>query len=111
MFLADVIGTLVSPVQIPALEGRTLLLLRPVGPDGAPFGRVRIAIDRAGAGEGDRVLVLDEGNSGRQILGLPEGPVKTIVAAVVDYVELGGRLAYDHRERPSLAPMTEASEP
>jgi microcompartment protein CcmK/EutM len=106
MFLADVIGTVVSPTQIPALEGRALLLLRPVTPAGGPAGRTRIGIDRVGAGVGDRVLVLDEGNSGRQLLGLPDGPVKTIVVAVVDYVESEGELAYDHRDRPAIAPLT-----
>ena len=99
MFLADVVGTVVSPVQIPALDGEKLLLLRPVGPDGAPSGKTRIGIDRAQAGVGDRVLVVDEGNSARQVLGEPQAPVKTVVIGVVDYVEVGGKLAYDHRER------------
>ena len=64
MFLADVVGTVVSPVQIPVLDGRTLLILRPVTPDGSPTGKTRIGIDHIGAGVGDRVLVLDEGNGG-----------------------------------------------
>lgn len=98
MFLADVIGTVVSPVQIPILNGQTLLLLRPVSPDGRPSGKTRIGIDRAQAGVGDRVIVLDEGNSARQVLGDPQGAVKTIVIGVVDYVEQGGVLVYDHRE-------------
>lgn len=98
MFLAQVVGTVVSPVRIPVLEGRTLLLLRPVDPEGRGSGRARIGIDHAGAGVGDRVLVLDEGNSARQILGAPEGAVKTIVVGVVDYVERAGALVYDHRD-------------
>jgi microcompartment protein CcmK/EutM len=98
MFLADVIGTVVSPVQIPILEGRTLLLLRPVSPDGRAIGKTRIGIDRAQAGVGDRVIVIDEGNSARQILGDPKGAVKTIVVGVVDYVEVGDDIAYDARE-------------
>ena len=97
MFLAEVVGTVVSPVQIPILDGETLLLLRPVDPAGKATGRTRIGIDRAGAGVGDRVIVLDEGNSARQILGDPEGAVKTVVVGVVDYVEARGELAYDHR--------------
>ena len=97
MFLAEVIGTVVSPVQIPILDRETLLLLRPVGPRGERTARTRIGIDRAGAGVGDRVLVLDEGNSARQILHAPGGAVKTVVIGVVDYVELDGDLAYDHR--------------
>lgn len=99
MFLADVIGTVVSPVQIPVLDGKTLLLLRPVGPDGKPTGRTRIGIDRAQAGVGDRVIVMDEGNSARQILSDPKAAAKTIVVGVVDYVERGGKNVYDARER------------
>jgi ethanolamine utilization protein EutN len=102
MFLADVVGTVVSPVQIPILDGRTLLLLRPLTPDGRPTAKTRIGIDVVGAGVGDRVICLDEGNSARQILGDPRGAVKTLVAGVVDYVELEGVLAYDARERPPL---------
>lgn len=98
MFLADVIGTVVSPVQIPILDGQTLLLLRPVTPSGTAGGKTRIAIDRARAGVGDRVLVVDEGNAGRQLLEAPEAPVKTVIVGVVDYVEIAGRLAYDHRD-------------
>lgn len=97
MFLADVIGTVVAPVQIPMLDGKTLLLLRPVGPDGKPSGKTRIGIDRAHAGVGDRVLVLDEGNGARQILGDPKAAARTIVVGVVDYVERGGKLDYDHQ--------------
>ena len=103
MFLADVVGTVVSPVQIPVLDGKTLLLLRPLTPDGRPTAKTRIGIDRAQAGVGDRVICLDEGNGGRQILGDPKAPVKTIVVGVVDFVELGGEMAYDARTREPVA--------
>ena len=99
MFLAEVVGTVVSPVQIPVLERQKLLLLRPVGPDGKPAGKTRIGIDRAQAGVGDRVLVIDEGQSGRQLMNEPKGAVKTIVVGIVDYVESHGKLAYDHQRR------------
>ena len=98
MFLAEVIGTVVSPIQIPILDTQRLLLLRPVGPEGDPRGIARIGIDRVGAGPGDRVLVIDEGNSARQVLSNPEGAVKTLVVAFVDYVELNGSLVHDHRD-------------
>jgi len=108
MFLADVIGTVVAPVRIPVLAGRTLLLLRPVAPDGRPVGRVRIGIDRAQAGVGDRVIVIDEGSSARQILDDPKAAAKTVVVGIVDYVELGDGLAYDHREHAPLARLPRA---
>ena len=97
MFLADVIGTVVSPVQHPVLENQRLLLLRPVDPLGMAKGATRIGIDRVDAGVGDRVLVIDEGNSGRQALDAPNAPVKTVVIGVVDYVELRGEHVFDAR--------------
>jgi ethanolamine utilization protein EutN len=103
VFLAQVLGTVVSPVQIPILEGRTLLLLRTLTPDGRRTGKTRVAIDHAQAGVGDRVLCIDEGNSARGILGEPQAPVKTMVVGVVDYVELDGELVYDHRRRGETA--------
>jgi len=105
MILAEVVGTVVAPVQIPVLDGEKLLMLRPISPDGRAIGKTRIGIDRAQAGVGDRVLILDEGNSARQILGDPKAAVKTIVIAVVDYVETDGALAYDHRT-PRTEPKT-----
>ncbi|MFT5289307.1 MAG: ethanolamine utilization protein EutN [Planctomycetota bacterium] len=97
MFLADVIGTVVSPVQHASLDGRTLLLLRPLDAHGHATGKTRIGVDRAQAGVGDRVIVVDEGNSGRQLLGVENAPIKTIVVGVVDYIELEGEHVYDSR--------------
>ena len=106
MFLADVVGTVVSPVQIPILEREKLLLLRVLHPDGRPAGKTRIGIDRAGAGEGERVLVLDAGNGGRQIMGDPNGAVKTIVVGVVDFIENeSGEVVYDLSTRDPVRPL------
>lgn len=101
MFLADVVGTVVSPIQILELEGTSLLLLRPVTPDGKPTGKTRIAIDRVQAGVGDRVLVLDEGNGGRQIMGNPTAAIKTVIVGVVDSIDLHGESCYDHSRTPA----------
>jgi ethanolamine utilization protein EutN len=98
MFLADVIGTVVSPVQIPILNGQKLLILRPLTPDGRRTGKTRVAIDKAQAGVGDRVIAIDEGNSARSIFGDPQGAVKTVVVGVVDSIELGGKQVWDHRQ-------------
>ena len=98
MFIAEVLGSVTSPVQQSFLDGRTLLFVQPLTPAGLPNGNARIAIDAVGAGEGDRVLVIDEGNSGRQILGAPDASVKTLVVGVIDHVEVEGEHVYNHCE-------------
>ena len=46
-------------------------------PDGEPTGGYLIAVDTVGAGAGETVIMLDEGNGARQILGgrRPADPV------------------------------------
>jgi ethanolamine utilization protein EutN len=86
VFLARVVGDVVATIKHRDLEGRKLLLVQPVGPDGAPRGARTIAVDIVDAGTGDHVLVVDEGNSAAQALAQPRGPIRTVVVGVVDAV-------------------------
>jgi microcompartment protein CcmK/EutM len=86
--LARVVGTVVSTINVPVYDGRTLLLCDLLDPAGAPAGGYLIAVDTVGAGAGETVLLLDEGNSARQILAAPEAPIRTLVVGIVDHVEL-----------------------
>ena len=87
MILAQVIGTVVAPIQVPAIEGRTHLIIQPVSPTGEPARKHRFAIDSIGSGVGDLVLVVDEGNSARQVLGANATSVRTVIVGFVDEVE------------------------
>lgn len=90
MILGRVIGTVVSTVQHPFYAGRKQLLVGAVLPDGTLDGdRYVLALDMVGAGVGQTVLVEDEGNSARQILGDPNAPVRSLVVAIVDSVDVG----------------------
>jgi len=89
MFVGRVIGNVVATIKHPALEGRTLLLVQPLTPDGAAQGNPVIALDAAQAGVGDQVLVLDEGNGAAQVFSRPRGPIRTVVVGVVDEVTQG----------------------
>lgn len=100
MKIATVIGTVVAPVQHPAYEGQKLLLIRPEHPEGQRAGKTLIAIDRAQAGVGDKVLVIDEGSSARFLLGQDDAPVKTTIVGVIDEIELAGRRTYPGSQEP-----------
>ncbi len=84
MRLCRVIGTVVATRHHPTYDGRKLLLVRPETPDGSKAADAFIAVDRVQAGPGDRVLVLTEGNGVRQLLGADSGPIRSIVAGIID---------------------------
>ncbi len=56
MFLARVIGNVVSTVKDPGLESRKLLIIQPIGLKGQPDGQPLIALDGAGVGVGEDVF-------------------------------------------------------
>jgi ethanolamine utilization protein EutN len=86
MYIGKVIGTVVATIKISHLEGRKLLLVDQVDLRGQETGYYDIAVDVAQAGPGDTVLVIDEGNGARQILGLDPGAVRAVIVGVVDEV-------------------------
>jgi len=90
MYIGKVIGTVVSTIKISHLEGRKLLLVDQVDLRGQETGYYDIAVDVAQAGPGDTVLVIDEGNGARQILGLDPGAVRAVIVGVVDEVTVCG---------------------
>jgi ethanolamine utilization protein EutN len=53
---------------------------------GKPSGKYLIAVDHVGAGAGETVLVIDEGNSARQIVGDDSAPLRSIIIGIVDQV-------------------------
>ena len=86
MKLGRVVGTVVSTINAPAFDDRTLLLCDLLDPSGNPAGGYLIAVDAVGAGAGETVLILDEGNSARQVLAAPGAPIRTVVVGIVDEV-------------------------
>ena len=88
MILGRVTGNVVSTIQHPIIEGRKLLLAERRDQNGHPTGGYIIALDAIGAGYGETVLILDEGNGARQILDDAGAPVRSIVVGIVDGVQL-----------------------
>lgn len=92
MKIGRVIGTVVTPVQHAAYDGRRLLAVRPIDPDGSEAkDRMFVAVDRCQAGVGDRVLLMAEGSSVRAIVGDDKAPIRCAVVGVIDEIEVDGR--------------------
>jgi ethanolamine utilization protein EutN len=87
MILGRVTGSIVSTIHHPIVEGRTLLVAERLDQNGRPTGGYIIAVDAIGAGQGETVLILDEGSGARQILGDDAAPVRSIVVGIVDALD------------------------
>jgi ethanolamine utilization protein EutN len=91
MKVARVVGTVVSTISIPVLDGHRLLLCD-IGDIDGNAESYTIAVDVVDAGVGETVLILDEGSSARQILGLSTGAIRAVVVGVVDELAIDGEL-------------------
>ena len=88
MILGRISGSVVSTIHHPIVQGHKLLLAERLDERGKATGGYVIAFDAIGAGQGETVLILDEGNGARQILEDAQAPVRSIVVAIVDAVTL-----------------------
>lgn len=91
MKVGKVVGTVVSTVNVPLLDEHRLLLCDIHDVAGEPAGYT-IAIDVVDAGMGETVLILDEGNSARQILGRDWGAIRAVVVGIVDELAIDDEL-------------------
>jgi microcompartment protein CcmK/EutM len=96
--LARVVGQVVSTVKEPELNGFKLLLvhdldyLEPV--NGATHRAPYVAVDLAGAGEGE-VVVVTTGSAARVSARTAGAPVDLAVVGIVDTVVVEGRPRFD----------------
>ncbi len=89
MYIGRVSGTVVATIKNELFAGRKLLVVDRLDLDGQPLPKYDIAVDMVQAGVGDRVLVLDEGNSARQIVDRePLGAIRAVIVGIVDDVTL-----------------------
>lgn len=89
MYIGRVSGTVVATIKNELYEGRKLLVVDRLDLAGRPTPKYDIAVDMVQAGVGDLVLVLDEGNSARQVVARePDGAIRAVIVGIVDEVAL-----------------------
>ena len=91
MYLARVVGDVVSTHRHQNLGGRKLLLVRRLDLDDNEEGTEVIALDVIGVGRGEKVLVVQEGGAARALFKNDKIPVQAVVVGVVDRVDLEGK--------------------
>lgn len=97
MKLGRVVGTVVSTIKSSGLNSHKLLLVSPldlsVGNESSEIGETFVAIDLAGAGE-DEIVLVSYGSAARVSAGTSDVPTDAAIVAVVDNVQIGERNAY-----------------
>jgi microcompartment protein CcmK/EutM len=89
MYIGRVCGTVVATIKNELYEGRKLLVVDKLDLSGKATSKYDIAVDMVQAGVGDVVVVLDEGNSARQVVDRePLGAIRAVIVAIVDNVDI-----------------------
>lgn len=87
MLLARVVGTVVATRKDPRLEGKKLLILKPITPRGEERPGYVVAVDTVSAGYRETVIAVS-GSSARMAEGCKDRPVDTSIVGIVDDLSL-----------------------
>jgi ethanolamine utilization protein EutN len=87
MILARIVGSVVATRKDPRLEGKKLLILKSIAPDGKDEAGYVVSVDTVGAGYRERVIAVS-GSSARMAEGCKDLPVDSAVIGIVDDVRL-----------------------
>lgn len=100
MMIAKVTGAMVATQKTAAMVGHKMLLVEPYRIDPktrdslSGTGRVLVAVDTVGAGEGEFVLVT-QGSSARLTPETKNLPVDTVIIGIIDTVSVGATRVYN----------------
>lgn len=88
MLIARVIGNVVATQKNQRYEGARVMLCRQITPDGEDMDYTCLALDSVNAGEGDIVMIAQEGwSASTAATGRPGAAIDSAIVGVIDYVE------------------------
>jgi len=97
MKLCRVIGNVVSTVKDKNIKNFKLLIVQPVDfIHQKAYGEPLVAIDAVGAGQ-DEIVLIVQGSSGRMTALTENKPSDCTIMAIVDFVDVEGKLTYSKR--------------
>lgn len=87
MIIARILGTVVSTQKDERLQGKKLLIVKPINLDGTDRSGYLVAVDTVGAGFHERVIVVG-GSSARMAEGNKDCPVDSAIIGVIDTIDI-----------------------
>ncbi len=104
MYIAKVVGKVVSVIKHAAYDNRTLLLVQPLSLKSQLVRKPTIAVDYVGAGEGDVVLVGAGPGTAEEVFGIQNAPIRELVMGIIDRfdvsVDVGVNAGNTNENRP-----------
>jgi len=89
MLIARVIGNVVATQKNQRYEGTRAMLCRQITPEGEDMEYTCIALDAVNAGEGDIVMIAQEGwSASTASTGKPGAAIDSAIVGVIDYIDL-----------------------
>ena len=89
MLLARVIGNVVSTHKNQRYEGARIMLCRQITPECEDMDYTCLALDSVSAGEGDIVVIVQEGlSASTAATGKAGAAIDSAIVGVVDYIDL-----------------------
>jgi microcompartment protein CcmK/EutM len=104
MYLAKVIGKIISTDKYEAYAGKKLMVVQRLSLEGQPSGVPTVAIDYVNAGEGDLVLVGAAPGLASTVFKVPRAPIRELIMGVVDRVDVPGIPTYGNSIPPAPKP-------
>lgn len=89
MIIGRIAGEIYSTINHDFYNQKKLLVVDKLKMDGSPSGDYLIAVDSVDAGVGEKVLIVEEGNSARQVVDDPNAPIRSIIIGIIDDIDLG----------------------
>ncbi len=89
MLIARVLGNVVATQKNQRYEGSRIMLCRQITPEGDDMDYTCLALDSVSAGEGDIVVIAQEGwCASTAATGKPGAAIDSAIVGIVDYVDL-----------------------
>jgi len=86
MIIARILGTVVSTQKDERLQGKKLLIVKPINLDGTDQSGYVVAVDTVGAGFHEKVIVVG-GSSARMAENNKESPVDSAIIEIIDNID------------------------